>query len=171
MVNGGRTSCSSTDHGGGKWRANYGPQCGLPFAGLIPIIACPPSIVTDTSGPNSLGSNIRVCSRIHIRAHSRRSAEKPPPALRNSRTPRVALCRPELTVRSQRSCWAEPRSRKMGLHIRKRAAPSQRPELRSRSRSSTGAINHRQPNYPAQLIGGVRAGPVIMFVRRRMLGE
>jgi len=56
------------------------------------------SIVTGTSGPNSLGSNTQVCSRIHIRAHSHISAEKPP-ALRNIRIPPVALCRPNLASR------------------------------------------------------------------------
>ena len=50
------------------------------------------------TGPNSLGSSTRVCSRIHIQAHRHISAEKPQ-ALRNTRTPPGALCRPELASR------------------------------------------------------------------------
>ena len=54
------------------------------------------------SGPNSPDFNTRVCSRIHthILAHRHIAAEKPRllRALRNTRTPPVALCRPGLAL-------------------------------------------------------------------------
>jgi hypothetical protein len=59
-------------------------------------VKCVGSTAT-TTGPNSLGSNIRVCSHIHIRVRSRISAAKPRQmVLRNIP---MALRRPEMASR------------------------------------------------------------------------
>jgi hypothetical protein len=50
------------------------------------------------SGPNSLGSNTRGCSRTHTPAHSYKSAAKPP-APSNSLSSRAVLRRPEVASR------------------------------------------------------------------------